>query len=144
MTNRANAIVLAAACLTGLPAVAQSANPIDEIAVGKKEYSQTCAVCHGVEGKGDGPLAQFLTVPPADLTQLAKKNGGPFPFSELYQLIAGDREIRAHGGVSMPVWGDYFAAQAFKGGALDAMTADTIARGRILSVVYYLQTIQAR
>ncbi len=138
------ATLLAAAFLLAAPAIAQTSMPKDEVGLGKGEYETNCAVCHGSEGQGDGPLAQFLTVPPANLTELAKTNNGQFPFSEVYQTIAGDPDIRAHGGAAMPVWGDYFEAQAFVGGALDAEAAEYIARGRILSVVYYLQAIQSR
>ena len=32
-------------------------------------YAANCAVCHGAEGRGDGPLAKSLPIPPADLTE---------------------------------------------------------------------------
>jgi mono/diheme cytochrome c family protein len=32
-------------------------------------YADNCAVCHGDEGKGDGPIAASLTPRPPDLTQ---------------------------------------------------------------------------
>ena len=35
---------------------------------GAKLFAPHCAACHGVEGRGDGPLAGSLPVPPADLT----------------------------------------------------------------------------
>ncbi len=44
--------------------------------LGKIEYQSKCASCHGSDAKGDGPLADQLKIGPADLTQLAKKNGG--------------------------------------------------------------------
>ena len=47
--------------------------------VGKREYQANCANCHGVGGKGDGPIADLLTKKATDLTTLAKKNGGVFP-----------------------------------------------------------------
>ncbi len=47
---------------------------------GREEYQAYCATCHGEKGKGDGPMADLLTVAPADLTQLRKKNDGEFPF----------------------------------------------------------------
>ena len=46
---------------------------------GKARFEQYCSGCHGTDGKGDGPLANLLTVKPVDLTQLAKNNAGNFP-----------------------------------------------------------------
>jgi putative copper resistance protein D len=39
------------------------------VARGAPLYAQNCTVCHGVEGRGDGPLAAKLPVRPADLTE---------------------------------------------------------------------------
>jgi mono/diheme cytochrome c family protein len=36
------------------------------IARGQELYQQSCVSCHGVEGRGDGPLARSLTPRPAD------------------------------------------------------------------------------
>jgi putative copper export protein/mono/diheme cytochrome c family protein len=38
------------------------------IADGAALYPQHCASCHGSEGRGDGPAARGLRIPPADLT----------------------------------------------------------------------------
>jgi copper transport protein len=47
-----------------------SGNPISptatSVALGRGLYAENCAQCHGDEGKGDGPLAETLAVPPAD------------------------------------------------------------------------------
>src|ERR1700722_1910862 len=39
------------------------------IARGAPLYSANCAVCHGVGGEGNGPLAATLSIKPADLTE---------------------------------------------------------------------------
>jgi len=36
---------------------------------GKALYQRHCAVCHGKNGNGDGPLAKFIYPPPSDLTK---------------------------------------------------------------------------
>jgi len=35
---------------------------------GEKIYQQKCQICHGIKGKGDGPVASALKPPPADFT----------------------------------------------------------------------------
>lgn len=76
--------------------------------VGKEEYQSNCAACHGTSGKGDGPQADMLATRPADLTMLAKKNGGEFPESRVFEMIDGRLAVAAHGSREMPVWGDEF------------------------------------
>ena len=114
------------------------AQEMEVIAGGEIEYQSYCAVCHGVDGRGYGIMAKFLTVQPSDLTQLAKKNAGRFPFWQIYRTIDGREEVRGHGTRDMPVWGARFRADA-KGD--DAGSRSQIA-GRILSLVFYLQHIQ--
>jgi len=127
-----------AALLWALPAsgVAQEQ---DVIEIGKREFQRSCATCHGAQGKGDGPMSTILTVTPADLTQLRKKNDGEFPFWRVYKIIDGRDLVRGHGARNMPVWGAYFLYEE-GGGYLDE---DRVI-GRILGLVYYLQSIQEK
>jgi mono/diheme cytochrome c family protein len=73
--------------------------------VGQTEYLSSCGACHGSDARGRGPMADQLKVAPADLTQLAKKNGGIFPVNAVYEKIDGRQEVKAHGTREMPVWG---------------------------------------
>jgi len=41
---------------------------LDSIARGKVLYERNCAMCHGLNGRGTGPMAATLKHPPADLT----------------------------------------------------------------------------
>ena len=52
-------------------------------------YGQYCVVCHGETGRGDGILSSDLPVRPADLTQIAARNGGVSPWSEVMAQIHG-------------------------------------------------------
>lgn len=48
-----------------------------------------CVTCHGGSGQGNGPLAEDLPVAPADLTRLAARNDGVFPYSGVMARVYG-------------------------------------------------------
>jgi len=75
---------------------------------GEDTFLRYCASCHGPGGRGDGPLAASLTKPPADLTQIAKRNGGVFDEGAVMATIDGRRAVAQHGTRDMPVWGAVF------------------------------------
>jgi mono/diheme cytochrome c family protein len=115
-----------------------AAQEMEVIAGGEIDYQNYCAVCHGIDAKGQGIMSKFLTVRPADLTQLTKQNGGVFPFWQTYRVIEGREQVRGHGSREMPVWGDRFRSQA--GGGDTGSRAQ--AAGRLIGLVFYLQHIQ--
>jgi hypothetical protein len=84
-------------------------------------------------------MAKVLTVKPADLTQLSKKNNGTFPFWRVFRVIDGREEIRGHGPRDMPIWGQEFLVQAGS-----SPVAQSQVRGRILELIYYLESLQAK
>jgi mono/diheme cytochrome c family protein len=94
-----------------LPALAQEQKKLDmsEATMGQIIYFRYCAACHGREGRGDGPVAPGLVRKPIDLTVLATKNKGVFPFDKVARSIDGRETPRAHGTPDMPVWGEVFA-----------------------------------
>ena len=110
-------------------------------ATGKPLYEDNCMVCHGHKGKGDGPMVTFglLAVPAPDLTLLSQKNNGEFPFWKMYRVIDGREKVKGHGSEEMPLWGDEFRLEAGS-----ATMAQAEVRGKILSLVYYLQSIQEK
>lgn len=71
-------------------------------------YKSYCAVCHGTDGKGNGPAASALKVPPTDLTALAERNGGKYPALKVAAIIRGEETLPAHGSKDMPIWGNLF------------------------------------
>jgi mono/diheme cytochrome c family protein len=119
---------------------------------GEPEYHSSCAPCHGSDGKGAGPVSAGLKVPPPDLTVLAKKNNGVFPFNSVYEIIDGRKAIIAHGTRDMPIWGDRYAPEPSK--ALIPRPSENIlslfydpeavVRMRILATVDYLNRIQEK
>jgi mono/diheme cytochrome c family protein len=74
-------------------------------------YRRYCASCHGLTGKGDGPVAELFKVAPPDLTRLAERYGDQDLVEHVQQAIDGRRTIRAHGERDMPVWGEFFAEE---------------------------------
>ena len=67
-----------------------------------------CASCHGKTAKWDGPAAASLKQAPADLTTLAKRNGGKYPSDKVTHVLRGQAKLSAHGDQEMPVWGPVF------------------------------------
>jgi mono/diheme cytochrome c family protein len=138
---RARHVFVCAVSLIGVFAASEIASAQDEH-LGIIEYEVACLPCHGIEGRGDGPVAEKLKVPPADLTQIAKKSGGAFPAAKVAEIIDGRAAVAAHMRREMPVWGKRYR----KATAPDESFADIDARARmqIDALVNYLESIQER
>ena len=120
-----------AALLAALPLSCTAAEqPLD----GAREYRTYCAVCHGIDGRGHGPMADKLTRQPSDLTLLSKKNGGSFPETMVYQIVDGRRIVILHGPREMPIWGDRFRDAG----------GEAAVEARIGALVRHIEAIQAR
>jgi mono/diheme cytochrome c family protein len=112
--------------------------------LGQNEYARSCAACHGESAKGDGPVASVLTKAPPDLTMISQRNGGNFPTIKIYQTIDGAAAMGPHGSKEMPIWGDRYRVEALGqiAGVPHDLSPEAIVHARILSLVYYLQSIQ--
>ncbi|HSK43475.1 MAG TPA: c-type cytochrome [Candidatus Binatia bacterium] len=71
-------------------------------------YRAHCATCHGVAGKGDGPVAPALNTKLPDLSTITQRSGGVFPVARVRKIIIGDELILGHGSREMPIWGPIF------------------------------------
>ena len=109
---------------------------------GEAIYKNYCAVCHGETGAGDGMVGELFSQRPANLQLLSRDNNGVFPSARVIKAIDRRSGIAGHGQTEMPVWGEYFMAEALQGRATDPADADMIAIGRIMAVVYYLEKLQ--
>jgi mono/diheme cytochrome c family protein len=136
----ARATILALALAAAGPATAQ-----DGADLGRREYMAGCAVCHGLEGRGDGVMAPYLTLPAPDLTAIARDNGGIFPAGLIAEIIEGGGSIAVHGTSEMPAWGDRYSAEAYHmlGWPHEPEERAAFVRARILALVEYLASIQA-
>lgn len=114
-----------------------------ENVVGSEIYMTGCASCHGVSGRGDGEIAKFLTVKPADLTMISANNHGEFPFLKVFQYIDGRTlAVGAHGSSEMPIWGDVFTESL---GAIGGpYGTELLVRARLVAVVEYIESLQGQ
>jgi mono/diheme cytochrome c family protein len=90
------------------PAVDETELPPTYLPTGKQMYTQYCAACHGADGKGHGPLAPVLKTSPADLSTLAKRHQGKFPYEYVASVLEFGPGFTAHGSSDMPTWGPIF------------------------------------
>ena len=90
------------------PAVKRTTAPATSLASGKDMFASYCTSCHGKDARGDGPAAGALKQAPADLTALAKQNGGKYPSDKVTSVLRGQTRLVAHGDQDMPVWGPVF------------------------------------
>lgn len=125
------------------PVLSYAQQPED---IGKYEYRVSCAVCHGDNGKGDGSLMRYYNKHAADLTIIQKNNNGVFPFDRVYEVIDGRRALAAHGPSDMPVWGDVYnlRVQGYRYELLTASETESYVRGRIIALIGYISTLQAK
>ena len=143
-------LLIGAAVLTASAAAANSTTvPSTEkpggisVELGKADFRTYCAACHGVSGVGDGTVAEFMTIAAADLTKLSWKNAGIFPRQKVIDVIDGRADVRVHGVRDMPVWGDWFNAEAVSPD-MDATAREETVRMRINSLTNYIETLQVK
>ncbi len=121
------------------------AKPAAKIDVGALEYGQSCALCHGLTAKGDSSYNVYLAHPAPDLTTLAKRNGGVFPFERVYEVIDGRQTAGAHGTRDMPIWGArYINDVNYSYPEISPEGAEASVRARILALVEYINRLQVK
>ncbi len=103
---------------------------------GTEMYKAYCAVCHGTDGKGGGPAASALKVPPTDLTLLSKNNGGKYPALKVESAIRGESSLPAHGSKEMPVWGALFWSMS--------SGHESEVQQRVSNLTRYIESLQAK
>jgi hypothetical protein len=86
----------------------QTQFPSTYVPSGETMYKQYCSACHGLDGKGGGPVVSMLKAPPPDLTTLAKRHGGKFPYEYVSSVLRFGPGVSAHGSADMPTWGPIF------------------------------------
>ncbi len=84
---------------------------------GRRLYVPYCQLCHGVGGKGDGPLAEAMKISPADLTTTVRSRSDTI----LMKIITGEGRQTITGrdrhnllSEAMPEWKDVFSESQIK------------------------------
>ena len=84
---------------------------------GRRLYVSYCQLCHGLSGKGDGPLAKATKITPADLTTTVRSRSDTI----LAKIITGEGRQTITGrdrhnllSDAMPEWKDIFSADQVK------------------------------
>jgi mono/diheme cytochrome c family protein len=112
--------------------------------LGKREFDTNCAMCHGLDGKGGGVMSTYLNRQPTDLTTLAKANGGILPMARMYEVIDGARDVPADGTRDMPAWGNDYRIQAAQYYWDAPYDTEVVVRSRILTLLEYINRLQAK
>lgn len=130
--------------LAGLGLVVPMFTFAADTSIGRHEYEQNCAICHGVAGDGKGWLSENLKRPVPSLRTLKKANAGSFPVEQVYRLIDGRNEIAEHGPRQMPFWGQAYSTRTQRGLGPnhEAVIDDEIVRAKILALIEYISQLQ--
>jgi mono/diheme cytochrome c family protein len=110
--------------------------------LGKREYDNNCAVCHGSDARGMGVYNELLKTSAPDLTTLAKRNGGVFPVARMYDVIEGAG--KGHGTRDMPLWGQEYRIKAGEYFGDLPYNPEAFASGRILALIDHLNRLQVK
>jgi len=128
-------VILAVAVVLIIAAVATGRVHAEDLSgySGADAYKRFCASCHGVSGRGDGPVAASMRMAIPDLTELARRAGGEFPVERIRRIVDGRTVVAPHGPRDMPVWGHEF--RTAQPGSEEAV---------IDRIVAHLRTLQRR
>lgn len=106
---------------------------------GKAMFTNYCAPCHGVDGKGSGPVTSQLIQKPSDLSMLQKNNGGKFPSAHVLAIIEFGPDVpAAHGTKDMPIWGPILGRMDHPG------TTQNVQSLRMANLESYIRSLQVK
>ena len=103
---------------------------------GPELFVAACAGCHGKDARGGIASIPGERVVAPDLTRIAVRRG-VFSDREIFMIVDGQADLRAHGPRNMPVWGYEFFGQD-----PDDEVAHDQAVARVERLVAYLRAIQ--
>lgn len=107
---------------------------------GRALFMENCAVCHGENGKGDGPMARAMQKPPKDLTLISLRNGESFPRAKVMSTIDGYARS-SMSGPGMPEFGELLQGDLVPYDSGDGILTPT--PRKLVALAEYLESIQA-
>jgi len=108
-----------------------------DAAEGAAIFAENCAQCHGPAGKGNGPWAEGLSPPPADLTRLSREDG--FPRAHVLSVIDGYDRVNLPG-QEMPEFGALLEGDTVPVDVGDGVLTPT--PRPLAALLVYLESIQ--
>jgi mono/diheme cytochrome c family protein len=102
---------------------------------GRQMFASYCAPCHGIDGRGSGPLAPALRIKPGDLTLLSRGHHGRFPEAQVVTVLQFGAQT-PHSAMEMPAWGPILAKMNQSNHQARLLRISNLSR--------YLDTIQVR
>jgi mono/diheme cytochrome c family protein len=109
------------------------------LAQGRADFNKHCAPCHSEDARGNGPEVKVIPgIKPKDLTTIAARNGGVFPYRQVEDTIDGRKIVPSHKRFDMPFWGVNFQQQGHE----FTRESDAKAKKRIDAIVDYVATLQ--
>jgi mono/diheme cytochrome c family protein len=103
---------------------------------GKQMYKDYCAACHGIDGKGNGPVVESLKAAPPDLTTMAKRYGEKSVVPKVTFILNSGTQSKTHGTPEMPIWGSVFSRLSHHN--------DQVVLLRIHNLAEYVDSIQQK
>ncbi len=126
------AVVVSAAAQTG-----DQLQPVIRPVDGASIFRNHCVACHGLDGRGNGPVSKALKREAPDLTRLSQRNDGAFPAIHVRNTVmfGADDLLPAHGSKEMPIWGPIFHEIEFD---------RDLGNVRLENITRYLESIQRK
>jgi mono/diheme cytochrome c family protein len=109
---------------------------------GKALFMQNCAVCHGADARGDGPMARTMRKPPADLTLITVRHGDRFPRAKVMSIIDGYARSSKMDGPNMPEFGELLKGDLVPFDSGDGKPTPT--PRKLVALLEYLESVQAK
>ena len=130
-------VVLVSAAAFASAQISSQPQPAMRPVDGASIFRNYCAACHGLDGRGNGPVSKALKPAVPDLTRLSQRNRGAFPAIHVRTTImfGADELLLAHGSREMPIWGPIFHAIEFD---------RDLGNVRLENVSRYLESIQRK
>lgn len=107
---------------------------------GRALFMENCAVCHGVDGTGNGPMARAMAKAPPNLTLIAVRNGDSFPRAKVLSTIDGYAKSDLNG-PNMPEFGALLEGDLVPLDTGDGVLTPT--PRKLVALLEYIESIQA-